>query len=125
MHPILSTSIPDNPTLFENLSYQFNGLVIVFTALCAIWAATALVGYFFKRQAAAKAGAVHVKTTLAPAVSEPEDDTIPSEIVAAITSAIAVTIDRRFRIHSVVVEEQPRDWAREGRRMIFASHKIR
>ncbi len=124
--PPLAT-LPEYPNVGESLLYQATGLAVVLIALCTIWFLLELIGVFFKRaDARVKTAPVSPVATAAPAVaSEPPPGTIPAEVVAVIAAAVHVTLGGRHRIHSVTPALSPVDWAREGRREIFASHKLR
>ena len=121
-------ALPEYPSVGESLLYQATGLAVVLIALCSIWFLLELIGVFFKRaDARAKAGATTSPTpTAARAVaSEPLSGPIPPEVVAVIAAAVHFTLGGRHRIHSFTPALTPVDWAREGRREIFASHKLR
>jgi len=54
------------------------------------------------------------------------DDTIAPETVAAISAAIHTTLRSRLRILTVgQVSADRQAWSAEGRRQVFASHKVR
>lgn len=115
--------LPEYPSVGESIAYQINGLIVVFIALSSIWGLMELIGLFFRQRrttpAAAKSAA-HPTPALAPAQGGPSP-----EIVAVIAASVAVYFDRPHRITAIVDLEDARDWAREGRRDIFASHKTR
>lgn len=50
--------------------------------------------------------------------------TVPPVILAVIAAAIHASYGSNLRIVTVVPMQDP-DWAREGRRDIFTSHRIR
>ena len=122
-------TLPEFPSMSENLGFQLTGLVVVFVALGSIWGLTELTGFFFKRaaarnpQIAPQPAAAPAAVNPAPAATTPE--AISPEIFAVIAAAIQVTLSGRFRIQTITPVEHPRDWAQEGRRQIFASHKVR
>ncbi len=125
------------PSIGESLRFQLTGLVVVFIVLGAIWALMEIIGAFFKRRQAALDAAkkvsqapVAIPPVPAPVVSAPpaplESGSGPSaEITAVIAAAVHMTLGPRFRIHSIAPVSENLDWAREGRRTIFASHKTR
>lgn len=121
--------LPEFPSMSESLQFQFTGLVVVFVALGSIWGLTELTGSFFKRAAARAPQAAPVSAAVSTPASPPPAATTPDEtspeILAVIAAAIHASIDGPLRIHSVTPIEHPRDWAQEGRRQIFASHKVR
>jgi Na+-transporting methylmalonyl-CoA/oxaloacetate decarboxylase gamma subunit len=121
--------LPEFPSVSETLGFQLTGLVVVFVALGSIWGLTELTGFFFKR-AAAREPQGAPQPAPAPAAASPEPaatapEAISPEIFAVIAAAIHVTLGGRFRIQTITPVEHPRDWAQEGRRQIFASHKVR
>ncbi len=67
--------------------------------------------------------------TRVPGVAGLAQTSVESEIVAVITAAIAIILDRPFRLVSVqplaVSESHLNVWALEGRTQIFHSHKVR
>lgn len=115
-------TLSEHPALGESIAYQLNGLTVVFIALSAIWALMELIGFFFRRFRTAPTA----KPAVLSAPPAPLNGNRPRhEIVAAITSAIAATLDEPHRIVEILPLDQTRDWAREGRREIFASHRTR
>ena len=63
-----------------------------------------------------------------PASSSPTkpDDTIAPETVAAISAAIHTALRSRLRILTIgQVSADRQAWSAEGRRQVFASHKVR
>ncbi len=137
--PLPLFALAEYPTVGESLRFQFVGLTVVFIVLCSIWAMMEIVGAFFKRrQAAAEAAkrkapatptpAAPVVTSAAPApVAAAASDNGPGpEITAVIAAAVHMVCGPRHRIHAIApVVPEHLDWAREGRRHIFASHKTR
>lgn len=122
--------LPEFPSIQEVLGFQLTGLVVVFVALGSIWGLTELTGFFFKRAAARTpqtapqpAPAATSTPVSSPAATMPE--ALSPEIFAVIAAAIQVALSGRFRIQTITPIEHPRDWAQEGRRQIFASHKVR
>jgi hypothetical protein len=114
--------LPEFPTLRESLGFQANGLIVVLIALCSIWGVLELIGLYFKR---VERQAGLVAETTGPAAPQPAEVGLSPEIIAVIASAVHATLGPRHRIHAVTTVEPPVDWAREGRRQIFASHKVR
>jgi hypothetical protein len=116
--------ISEYPSFGESVAFQLNGLVVVFLALGSIWGLLELTGLIFRRKdalAVTPLPAIPAKPDSIPASSE---DVSP-EIFAVIAVAVATVISQPHRISQVVAETPPRDWAREGRREIFGSHKFR
>lgn len=116
-------SLPAHPTVVETLTYQFNGLIVVFLALGMIWGLMEVIGLFFRRKAAAAARAAAAAQAALPApVAEPP---VSPEITAVIAATVATVLrGRPHRIQGIALSAEV-DWAREGRRQIFASHKVR
>lgn len=55
-----------------------------------------------------------------------EEDSLPPEIVAAISAAVVCTVGTEQRIVSVApVTHEKMAWSLEGRRQVFQSHKLR
>ncbi len=121
--PFLLARLPDHPTMVESLEYQVVGLVIVLAALAALWAACAIVGALFRA-----AGSERLEKKVESAAGA---QATPPEITAVIAAAIHATLDGRHRVLSIhladthAVESRIHAWSMEGRRHVFASHKIR
>lgn len=124
--PHLAT-LPDYPSFGASVAYQLNGLIVVFIALGAIWALMELIGRLFHRVQKRAVATPTRRPLSAPATVAPPaaDGQLPREIVAAIVAAVSIEIDRPYRIAAIMPVEFTVDWAREGRREIFASHKTR
>ncbi len=131
----LAAALPAKPTISDAIQYQLVGLIVVFTALCSIWLILELMGVVFRflerqrkaREAAALVSAVpDLETTSV-------DDNIGPEVVAVISAAVYASLEAGAHIVSIMPIDRtapPRDlqlmaWSSEGRRQIFASHKIR
>lgn len=110
--------LSEHPSPLESITFQLNGLVVVFLALSFIWAIMEIVGLYFKHKAAQEEAAA------AAQASASDTSAIPPQLIAAIVAAVKVTLrDKRYKIHTI--SPNATDWAREGRRQIFASHSIR
>lgn len=127
-------ALPDFPPLSDSLVFQLNGLAVVFVALGSIWGLLELMGWLFRlasraaaraKEKADAASAAAAAAAAAAATIQPEVvDQIPNEVVAAICATVEVALDgARHRITAIALDVPPLDWAREGRRAIFASHK--
>lgn len=115
-------------SLGDSLVYQLNGLIVVFIALSSIWAAVTTIGWWFERRRRN-----NLKTLPAPVPAPPQSAPVlanadtggPSPAVLAVLSAaIHVACGARARIVAIASPDTG-DWAREGRRQIFSSHKVR
>jgi hypothetical protein len=122
-------ALPDFPPLSDSLVFQLNGLAVVFVALGAIWGVLELMGWLFRlasrAEAIAKAKAEAAAAAEVAAEVQPEvANGIPGEVLAAISATIEVTLEgAQHQITAITPEVPAFDWAREGRRAIFASHK--
>jgi len=121
-------ALPEYPSLGESILFQFNGLVVVFLALGSIWGLLELMGVFFRRSKPAAAPQKAAAATPPPAAATAAPGELSPQLIAVISAAVHVAIaGRPHRIAAVVPTpvESELDWAREGRRTIFASHKTR
>ncbi len=129
--PPTLAALPDYPTIGDSLLFQLNGLIVVFIALGSIWGLLEIMGWFFRRtkpSTPSPAAASSLPPATAGASTPPPADHIPPELLAVISAAVHVaTAGRPHRIAAIVPAplESELDWAREGRRTIFASHKTR
>lgn len=126
--PVFAT-LPEFPPFSDSLVFQLNGLAVVFVALGAIWGLLELIGRLFRLASRVAANARAKASAAAAAVaaaSQPEDVTrLPEEVLAAISASVTVALNgARHRITAVTPEVPSLDWAREGRRAIFASHQM-
>jgi len=131
----LAAALTENPTMLDALSYQAVGLIVVFTALGSIWGLLELMGWIFRaaeRRAAAARAAAPVLEQEPVLLLEPGTHAISPQVVAVITAAAHECLQAGDRIVSIMpVHLQPNvdvnllAWSGEGRRQIFASHKLR
>ena len=109
---LLALSLPEFPTLADNLQYQLTGLIVVFFTLGSLALLVGLIGRIFAAVERSNAGAA-------------EPVPLPASAIAA---AVSTTLgDNRFIIHGVKAAD-PREnlaWGAEGRRSIYASRKVR
>jgi Oxaloacetate decarboxylase, gamma chain. len=131
-HLILSpplATLPDYPSVGESVLFQLNGLIVVFLALGSIWGMLELMGVIFRRSKPAvtpPASAAATSPAAAPTPASTPACAVPPEIIAVISAAVHVaTAGQPHRIAAIVPANAQLDWAREGRRTIFASHKTR
>lgn len=118
---IFAVSLPDNPTLADNLQFQITGLIVVLFTLGSLALLLAVIGQIFilRDRKRAKPAAT------APA---PTDEPVPAPILAAIAAAVSSALgDQRVVIHGIRTVD-PRTslaWSVEGRRSIYSSKKLR
>jgi len=124
--PLFAASLTAYPSLGDSLIFQLNGLAVVFSALGLIWGLLETMGRLFRFAARQRE-----RTTALSAKSAVENpamissDHLPGEVVAAITASVAVVCEgTRYHIAAITPREPELDWAREGRRAIFASHRM-
>jgi Na+-transporting methylmalonyl-CoA/oxaloacetate decarboxylase gamma subunit len=116
-------AISEFPSIGESLAFQLNGLVVVFIALGSIWALLELMGLFFRRAPAHRANA-SIPICDVKNANPTSEETAP-ELIAVIAAAVATVIKQPHRINRIAAGSPSRDWASEGRREIFGSHRIR
>jgi hypothetical protein len=129
---LLATALPDHPVLLDSISYQAVGLIVVFVALGTIWIAMEAMGTVFR---AFDARRMKKNTAAAVTPFPPQNGVagggITPEIVAVITAAVFASTDHGEHIVAIypVSGHEPNfnllAWSSEGRRQIFASHKVR
>ncbi len=129
--PSLSVPLPfgalaEKPTLVESEGFILVGFLLVLAVLFLLYLVCLLLGFFFTRyERQQKKNAASAAGQVSPAAVAPIDDGSNDQRIAAIISAavhVALGSSARvIRIHPVFSDE----WAREGRRRHFASHKLR
>jgi len=121
-HPVpalLAAALPDHPHWLDSIVFQFNGLIVVFAALSLIWGMLEVMGFYFRR-------VHHVPEPEPAAVAGPgEYAGVSPEQVAAISAAVMTLVGTPHRIQAIVPADPELNWAQEGRRQIFASHRTR
>jgi heme/copper-type cytochrome/quinol oxidase subunit 2 len=120
---LLGSSLPAVPSTAENLQYQITGLLVVLSTLGSmallVWLAGKLFAVRDRREAADE---------LARRVEPAAALEIPGPVLAAIAAAVgAVLQDRRHIIHGIQAVDPRANmaWGAEGRRSIYATHKLR
>ncbi len=122
-------TLPEFPSVLESLQFQFTGLIVVFVALGSIWGLLETTGWIFRRLTPLQSGTPAVQPAPAPSAAattpgQAVPAEVPPEILAVIAAAVHVMTDGQpHRIITVTPHDPSFDWAREGRRAIFASHK--
>jgi hypothetical protein len=126
--PLIALTLPEYPTLADNLQYQLTGFLVVLFALGSLAFLVGLIGRVFAavdvRHAALPAPPVR-PTATAPTAAE--SDISPAVLAAIAGSVAAVLGDRRFAIRGVKVVDPRQNlaWSAEGRRSIYASRNVR
>lgn len=126
----LAAALGDSPGFLESIQYQFVGLIVVFSALGAIWLLMEGMGVLFRaldrRQLRVEPAIVDDRQG-PPVVSG-----VTPELIAVITAAAHDSMRAGEYVVAIVPEDHrpPLDanlaaWSSEGRRQIFASHKVR
>ncbi len=128
----LAAALPDHPDLLGSITYQLVGLLVVFSALGSIWALMELMGAIFRAADARRARALAAAPASRPASPAASGESVRPEVVAVITAAVYASIDASATIVAITpVSPHPEPnlnllaWSGEGRRQIFASHKLR
>lgn len=121
---LLAISLPEQPTLVDNLQYQLTGLLVVLFTLGALSLLVALLGRVISAVEARRTPPPAPLVPSAPAAAE----AMPGPVFAAIAAAVSTALgDHRFVIRGVQAVD-PREnlaWGAEGRRSIYASHQVR
>lgn len=131
----LAAALTDKPSLLDSISYQFVGLIVVFAALGTIWGLMELMGWAFRTVAcrtAARAPTERPFLAEEPAARELAPPGVSPELIAVITAAAHECLQAGEHIVCILPVDRlpPEDvnllaWSSEGRRQIFASHKLR
>jgi hypothetical protein len=131
----LAAALTDKPALLDSISYQLVGLIVVFSALGSIWGLMELMGWVFRTVARQTEERVLAQRSLS--AEEPTaGDLVPSgvspELLAVITAAAHELMQAGEHIVSIVPDREANvadvnllAWSNEGRRQLFASHKLR
>jgi hypothetical protein len=131
MTAVLALTLPEYPTLADNLQYQLTGFLVVLFTLGSLAFLVGIIGRIFAaldaRRAPASAAA-QVTTPSRPPAAAPAEGEIPSAVLAAIAGAVSAALgDSRFAIRGVQVADPRQNlaWSAEGRRSIYASRNLR
>lgn len=129
MTAVLALTLPEYPTLADNLQYQLTGFLVVLFTLGSLAFLVGLIGRVFAALDARRAPArVAPRVTPPSPPPAPAEGEIPSGVLAAIAGAVSAALgDSRFAIRGVQVAD-PRPslaWSAEGRRSIYASRNLR
>lgn len=124
--PVLA-AMAEKPSLLESEGFILVGFLLVLAVLFLLYLICLVLGFFFvrhERQLKALAVTAQPATPAAspsPPVDSADDD---QRLAAVIAAAVHVTLGssaRVLKINPILSDE----WAREGRRRHFASHKLR
>lgn len=118
---LLAAALPDHPRLLDSIVFQFNGLIVVFAALSLIWGLLEIMGFYFRRVQQAQ----EAVSAPAAAAGPVQHEGVTAEQVAAISAAVTALFGAPSRIQAIVPADPELNWAQEGRRQIFASHRTR
>ena len=130
----LAAALTDKPALLDAIRYQAVGLIVVFAALGSIWGLMELMGWIFRAVERREVARATESATAEPSalLVEPTTCSISPQVLAVITAAAHDCLQAGDRIVSIVpVAPVPHGdvnllaWSSEGRRQIFASHKLR
>lgn len=126
--PLLA-KLPAHPVFSDALNFILTGFFLVIGALLILSGLIAVVGYFFKSRdtKAKRTPATNPAAPLAPAMpSAPVSSVAGDDEVLAAVIAAAVHVALEGQPHRVIhIEPVSVGWAREGRREIFSSHRVR
>jgi Na+-transporting methylmalonyl-CoA/oxaloacetate decarboxylase gamma subunit len=128
--PLLA-KLPAHPLFSDALNFILTGFVLVIGALLILSGLIAATGKYFK---AREAENLRKRQSRKVAVANPlaEVDAVPSSarrddspaLAAVIAAAVHVALEGQA--HRVIhIEPAGVGWAREGRREIFSSHRVR
>lgn len=106
-----------------SLEIMLGGFAIVLVVLALLWVITAIVGGIFRRNGRRKAAAGAHAVSESTSSSSLYDGSVPQRHLAVIAAAVYTCIDDSARI--VSIRPARSDWSAEGRRQIFASHRVR
>jgi hypothetical protein len=125
---MLASALPADPGLLDLVVFQINGLIVVTLALGLIWGLMEISGACFRKSAAAasaRSPAPNPEGSATNTPLAPPAGAGPSPLhVALITAAVHATLGPRARVVALAKPHAP-EWAAEGRRAIFATHKVR
>jgi len=122
--PILA-ALDRFPSLSENLVFILTGFIFVILVLACLSVATSLIGAAIKRTEGQPPAATATPASTPPPAPEAEEAPLEEDVVPAIIAA-AVHMAMGRRPHRIVsIQRKPTNWAAEGRRDIFSSHRVR
>ena len=129
MTAVLALTLPEYPTLADNLQYQLTGFLVVLFTLGSLAFLVGLIGRVFAALDARRAPAHAAAQPASPSCpTAPAEGEIPSAVLAAIAGAVSAALgDSRFAIRGVQAADPRQNlaWGAEGRRSIYASRNLR
>ena len=129
MTAVLALTLPEYPTLADNLQYQLTGFLVVLFTLGSLAFLVGLIGRVFAALDARRAPAHAAGQPASPSLpTAPAEGEIPSAVLAAIAGAVSAALgDSRFAIRGVQAADPRQNlaWSAEGRRSIYASRNLR
>ena len=129
MTAVLALTLPEYPTLADNLQYQLTGFLVVLFTLGSLAFLVGLIGRVFAALDARRAPAHAAARPASPSCpTAPAEGEIPSAVLAAIAGAVSAALgDSRFAIRGVQAADPRQNlaWGAEGRRSIYASRNLR
>jgi hypothetical protein len=129
MTAVLALTLPEYPTLADNLQYQLTGFLVVLFTLGSLAFLVGLIGRVFAALDARRAPAHAATQPASPSLpTAPAEGEIPSAVLAAIAGAVSAALgDSRFAIRGVQAADPRQNlaWSAEGRRSIYASRNLR
>ena len=128
--PLLA-KLPAHPLFSDALNFILTGFVLVIGALLILSGLIAVIGKWFKAREAEQirkrqSHKVAIANPLAelPAAPSTASEAGPPALAAVIAAAVHVALEGQP--HRVIhIEPAGVGWAREGRREIFSSHRVR
>lgn len=137
LHPAIMiptiASLPAQPTVLENVTFVVTGFLFVLCVLTFLSIVTSFVGVICSRlikeptpasEKELKPEAIKSTVSPEPQKESTEDEEIPERILALIGIAAHVMLEGRPQ-KIVSIRGTSQGWAREGRREIFSSHRVR
>jgi len=117
--PALAT-LSAEPRVWENVQFVLSGFIFVLIVLAIIGVLTSAVGAIFKRHERKPVPLPARKVTPVMPPPPEEDPALPAVVAAAVYSIMG---EKPHRIINIRPTDE--SWAREGRRSILGSHKVR
>lgn len=115
------------PDLFQSLSYQLAGVIIVLASLALLAVAVVLAGYVLRKTSEGTRVKPESKSQKTADGAQSPQEEIPAEIRVVIAAAVVAALDRSCHIVEITraTDVRLQAWSLEGRRQIFSSHHLR